>query len=76
MTAISPREYRQAVRDVNCVNPASWSNGRITDLTSLLTAELSIDLQYTDNDREMGTGVSATWALQWRQLEAMAPRRD
>jgi len=51
MTSIRPREYRQAVRGVNCANPASWSNGRIIDFISLLTTELSIDLQYTDNDQ-------------------------
>jgi len=54
MTATCPREYRQAVRGVNCVNPAPWSKGRITDLISLLTAELSIDLQYTDNGQNNG----------------------
>ena len=48
MTSSRPREYRQAVRWVNCVNPASWSIGRIKDLISLLTTELFIDLQYTD----------------------------
>jgi hypothetical protein len=42
MTSIFPGEYRQEVRGVNFVNPASWSNGRIIDLISLLTTELSI----------------------------------
>jgi len=49
MTSSCPCEYRQAVRSVNCVNPASWSIGRINDLIPLLTTELFIDLQYTDN---------------------------
>src|SRR6516162_1065754 len=43
MTSSCPRAYRQAVRGVNCVNPASWSAGRIRDLISLLTTELFID---------------------------------
>src|SRR5207253_9096575 len=36
-----------SVRNVNWLKPASCSNGRITDLISLLTLPLSIGAQYT-----------------------------
>src|SRR2546421_7925674 len=48
-TSIFSLEYLHAVRGVNWLKPPACSNGRITDLISLLTLELSIEEQYTSN---------------------------